>query len=377
MAAWVVTTILARPKFAIDSCMHAPGLSIHSLWAPPPLFFSLLFIRHANAPSGPEVSAQMMLKRCRDDLDLGTVLCPATENIDFLHFVDPSRPSDRTDQYLLDNVNLAACRKQCCRPSTLRRIRLAAIAARYRRDLDDAWFQRKRLDNVCWRRMAKNMLGLPHMSPMIIDWDKLSDSTWLYAPRVDRSALFCSSIATISVDRNAAAGDKKGAETEKDKKGAETEDEKDAETEKEQERAEPEAKKRAEFEAKAEPDAKAEPRTPTDAEGCDMDSATSAQSIFSSDTEYELDLSSVDMCFEMDSSKPVARDKNYLVKPILKHKKGLSFSGFEQMPKGPGAKPDKRSKSVSFNFIVTSRETFGSQPLDFHLLDERCLYGYD
>lgn len=40
----------------------------------------------------------------------------------------------------------------------------------------------KRLENICWRRMYKSIRNLPSVDPLLINWHKEEDITWLYGP---------------------------------------------------------------------------------------------------------------------------------------------------------------------------------------------------
>lgn len=42
-----------------------------------------------------------------------------------------------------------------------------------------------RIANICWRRIYKNLHDLKESNPWVINWDKLSDITWLYGPKFD------------------------------------------------------------------------------------------------------------------------------------------------------------------------------------------------
>jgi hypothetical protein len=73
--------------------------------------------------------------------------CSYTQNIDYLS----------QDDFLQDNYNLFKCLK----------------------------FDNHRISNSCWRRMYKNLHNLPEINPWIINWDKISDITWLYGPKFE------------------------------------------------------------------------------------------------------------------------------------------------------------------------------------------------
>lgn len=266
---------------------------------------------------------------CRDDIELGNEPSKVTENIDFLQYIDPSNLNDRSAQYLLDNLNLEKCRKYNCRPAVAKasirnsNCMTPKYIRNYDRDSMDELFLKRRLDNVCLRRMAKNTLGLPHMSPSCIDWDKLSDSTWLYGPRVETVCIEVSEIPK-NLRNNFAI-------------------------------------------------------VPVEAlalEGCDMDSTILTQSVFS-DLEYYLDASSIELCFpiipestnkrNIDVSsietdcQLVDSDGKFITaactgKPILKRTKEKSFQVFEISPKPRISTRKTMRKSVSFNYVVNARE---------------------
>ncbi|KAI5952534.1 hypothetical protein KGF54_003401 [Candida jiufengensis] len=49
------------------------------------------------------------------------------------------------------------------------------------------YFYYKRLKNICWRRIYQNHKDLQFLNPLIINWDKNSDITWLYGPKIESS----------------------------------------------------------------------------------------------------------------------------------------------------------------------------------------------
>lgn len=81
-----------------------------------------------------------------DDIAIHTT-CSYSQNIDYLS----------QDDFLQDNYNLFKCLK----------------------------YDNHRISNSCWRRMYKNLHNLPEINPWIINWDKVSDITWLYGPKFE------------------------------------------------------------------------------------------------------------------------------------------------------------------------------------------------
>lgn len=183
------------------------------------------------------------------------------------------------------------------------------------------------------------------MSPAIIDWDKISDSTWLYGPRVDPQLALAadmenekaSSLLLLLLDVS------------------------------------------------------------------DTDSATLAHSMFSCDTEYELDMSSLELnydswgtgqskCNPRKHALSVGSGEDYYrhtnrVKPILKQQRSYLYCGYgtsQTQPLSPtttttptalATAPGSGSlrKSVTFNFVVTSRQILEGQSFDFQFMDNRCM----
>lgn len=262
----------------------------------------------------------------RDDLNLGTVPLPATENIDFLQFIE----NEEVDtSYLGDNVNLAACRKYSCYPYKDGRSRLL-------RGSTDSWQFNKRLENVCWRRMAMNTLRLPHVCPTSINWDKMSDDTWLFGPRVDMDKFRPFKVGVRAAGRRLYYLDDDNESM---------------------------------------PDLS------------DADSATLTLSVFGSDDDYELDLSSessssythgpqVNLQTIMSTGSSMVLEhlngnSPCTIKPILKRGKSESFCD-ERHTRATPRNPQCSSKRVSFSYIVNSREFICNQPFDFQLLDHKC-----
>ncbi|KAI5961003.1 uncharacterized protein KGF55_004270 [Candida pseudojiufengensis] len=57
------------------------------------------------------------------------------------------------------------------------------------------YFYHKRLQNICWRRIYQNYKNLKVLNPLIINWDKNSDITWLYGPKIENEYSNISSIS--------------------------------------------------------------------------------------------------------------------------------------------------------------------------------------
>lgn len=81
-----------------------------------------------------------------DDIAIHTATS-YSQNIDYLS----------KEEYLQDNYNLFKCLN----------------------------YDNERISNVCWRRIYKNLHGLEELNPLEINWDKVSDITWLYGPKFD------------------------------------------------------------------------------------------------------------------------------------------------------------------------------------------------
>ncbi|CAK9439130.1 uncharacterized protein LODBEIA_P33540 [Lodderomyces beijingensis] len=98
------------------------------------------------------------------------------QNIDYLDYV-PRKSSSTRDQsqsqpqhYLQDNSNL------------LNFVKYINSNPDYKYGNT---FLYQRLLNICWRRVFKNQFDLPELNPLTINWDKNSDITWLFGPRVE------------------------------------------------------------------------------------------------------------------------------------------------------------------------------------------------
>lgn len=87
------------------------------------------------------------------------------ENIDYLEYV----PASNTGHYLHDNINL------------INFIKYMNKNPEYK--IHNA-FLYQRLSNICWRRLYKNFQHLPEVNPFVINWDKNSDITWLFGPKI-------------------------------------------------------------------------------------------------------------------------------------------------------------------------------------------------
>jgi len=104
----------------------------------------------------------------QDDIIISTkstsIQTSTTENVDYLEYI----PTISTnDHYLLDNLNL------------MTRLKLYKQINNNDDDLIN-----KRINNICWRRCYKNLYNLKDFKPYLINWDKNSDITWLFGPKV-------------------------------------------------------------------------------------------------------------------------------------------------------------------------------------------------
>ncbi|KAK6201488.1 uncharacterized protein RJT21DRAFT_114105 [Scheffersomyces amazonensis] len=82
------------------------------------------------------------------------------ENIDYLEYI----PMDQ-EHYLNNNLNL-----------------LTFIKLNNKTTSDD--LITSRIKNICWRRCNKNIFNVDELPPHAINWDKNSDITWLFGPKV-------------------------------------------------------------------------------------------------------------------------------------------------------------------------------------------------
>ncbi|EGW31436.1 uncharacterized protein SPAPADRAFT_61999 [Spathaspora passalidarum NRRL Y-27907] len=103
-----------------------------------------------------------------DDIVVGpsTQIPTIEQNIDYLAYV----PQENTTHYLHDNTNL---------------IKFIKYMNNNREYKVDNMFLYERLSNICWRRLYKNFQKLPEINPFMINWDKNSDVTWLFGPKIE------------------------------------------------------------------------------------------------------------------------------------------------------------------------------------------------
>lgn len=236
-----------------------------------------------------------------DDL---TLSYEYTENIDYL---------DVSNDYLSDNRHLLKCINYTKSENTI---------------------ATQRLNNICWRRMYKNLHDLPLTEPWRVNWDKAGDITWLYGPKLVRREIeFEAQGLKLTV------GNLKEVDT---SINAIDEDE--------------------------------------DTYSLASSSSSLVSSISFKEEYGELsddssDMSSIDSGYITDysSTRPTFPPKKKLYfevdfdysssRPILKSTRQIF------------AKQTKRSKSkkVSFNYIINSREIINGMSVDYDFLDQDCL----
>lgn len=236
-----------------------------------------------------------------DDL---TLSCDYKENIDYL---------DVSNDYLSDNRHLLKCINYTKSENTI---------------------ATQRLNNICWRRMYKNLHDLPLTQPWRVNWDKAGDITWLYGPKLLRRETEFEAQGLKLTVRNLKEVD-----------------------------------------------------TSINAKDEDEDTyslASSSPSLVSSISfkeEYgELsddssDMSSIDSGYITDYSS---------TRPTFPPKKKLYFEvDFDYSSSRPILKSTRqtfakqtktrKSKKVSFNYIINSREIINGRSVDYDFLDQDCL----
>ncbi|KAK6462293.1 hypothetical protein DFJ63DRAFT_152684 [Scheffersomyces coipomensis] len=102
----------------------------------------------------------------QDDMVISTktrnIHSSTKENIDYLEYIPMN-----SEHYLNDNLNLLAYIK---------------LNENVENTTDDLII--KRINNICWRRCNKNLFQVDEFKPYLINWDKNSDITWLFGPKV-------------------------------------------------------------------------------------------------------------------------------------------------------------------------------------------------
>ncbi|KAL6452888.1 REG1 Resistance to glucose repression protein 1 [Candida maltosa Xu316] len=104
-----------------------------------------------------------------DDMILGSSFTTTKfhTNIDYLEYV----PVSNSNHYLNNNNNL------------INFIKYINSNPEYKIHNN---FLYQRLLNICWRRIYKNYQQLNEVNPLVINWDKNSDITWLFGPQIEQ-----------------------------------------------------------------------------------------------------------------------------------------------------------------------------------------------
>ncbi|ODV78519.1 uncharacterized protein CANTADRAFT_268048 [Suhomyces tanzawaensis NRRL Y-17324] len=184
----------------------------------------------------------------------------------------------------------------------------------------------RRLNNACWRRMSINLNRLTQANPFVINWDKNSDLTWLYGPKfeaADPHPCHYTSQPPPVIQQQALDSDDGFVS------GA---------------------------------------ASISDSTSCsDLDLDDDSSSISSIDSGYEPDYTQKKITpplrksfYYEDESESQDYDYQFGLKPILRSTKKTS-------------RKVRRSKRVSFNHIINSREFINDISFDYDFLDQACL----
>ncbi|CCG25890.1 hypothetical protein CORT_0C05160 [Candida orthopsilosis Co 90-125] len=267
---------------------------------------------------------------CMDDSVIGSYLTTKfNSNIDYLEYVPEQQQqyhhnynkschysinhTDSTPHYLSDNQNLTNFIKYINANPDFK---------------NHNQFYYQRLSNICWRRIYKNHCNLKTINPFTINWDKNSDITWLYAPKlVVQNELELST--GLESKNNIKASPFESMLTEDDDVILTDDDDEDTSVEEEE------------------------------------DDNMSVSSVDSNTTNFSLSSrkdSTSSSLFEMDDGKP----QNPQLKSILKHSPTTATATTTTTRA-------KRARRVSFNYIINTREIIDNIALDYNFLDKNCI----
>lgn len=267
---------------------------------------------------------------CMDDSVIGSYLTTKfNSNIDYLEYVPEQQQhhhnynkschysinhTDSTPHYLSDNQNLTNFIKYINANPDFK---------------NHNQFYYQRLSNICWRRIYKNHCNLKTINPFTINWDKNSDITWLYAPKlIVQNELELST--GLESKNNIKASPFESMLTEDDDVIL-TDDDEDTSVEEE-------------------------------------DDNMSVSSVDSNTTNFSLSSrkdSTSSSLFEMDDGKP----QNPQLKSILKHSQTTATATTTTTTTARA----KRARRVSFNYIINTREIIDNIALDYNFLDKNCI----
>ncbi|KAI3404263.1 hypothetical protein KGF56_002902 [Candida oxycetoniae] len=267
------------------------------------------------------------------------------QNIDYLEYV-PQISSSTTEHYLQDNSNL------------INFIKYINSDPDYKYGNQ---FLYTRLQNICWRRIFKNHKNLPDLNPLIINWDKNSDITWLFGPRVELDLPAVATSAASSLAKSSKQEGKTFITT----------------------------KSQNQYSLQQHIPIQKSVKANNEDEDEDKISVSSYDSDSSMDSQYSQDFihtSAASLPIRKDSScsitssyfeeeveddeekQPVDEITVPAVKSILK-KQSTNISD-----DGGAIKSKKEQKKVvSFNYIINTREIIDNISLDYNFLDKNCI----
>lgn len=248
-------------------------------------------------------------------------------NIHFNHHSNNTSLSYTSQHYLSDNQNLA---------NFIKYINANPEFKQYNQ------FHYHRLHNICWRRIYKNHHNLKTINPFTINWDKNSDITWLYAPKLSppkeeekeeekllSTGLECNK--KVSAFGSMLSGnDDEGEDTsvEEDLQDSDNDDDDDD------------------------------------------DDNMSVSSIDSNSTNFSLSSrkdSTSSSLFEMDNDgNTTHKQEKTKLKPILKH-------SLKNTTTTTTRKTKAKAKKVSFHYIIKARELIENHVLEYNYIDTNCI----
>lgn len=247
-------------------------------------------------------------------------------NIHFNHHSNNTSLSYTSQHYLSDNQNLA---------NFIKYINANPEFKQYNQ------FHYHRLHNICWRRIYKNHHNLKTINPFTINWDKNSDITWLYAPKLSppkeeekeeekllSTGLECNK--KVSAFGSMLSGN--------DDEGEDTSVEEDLQD--------------------------------SDNDDDDDDDNMSVSSIDSNSTNFSLSSrkdSTSSSLFEMDNDgNTTHKQEKTKLKPILKH-------SLKNTTTTTTRKTKAKAKKVSFHYIIKARELIENHVLEYNYIDTNCI----
>ncbi|KAI5950603.1 hypothetical protein CANMA_005263 [Candida margitis] len=252
-------------------------------------------------------------------------------NIDYLEYVPVQQTPEQKQDYLHHDINSDHCPHYLSDNQNLTNF-IKYINANPDFKIKNQFYY-NRLSNICWRRIYKNHLNLKTINPFNINWDKNSDITWLYAPKL------------VPAETNL-----------------------DIETSVEKEKEKENKRTGSAFASMLNDD---DDVIITDDEGTPVEEDEDNMSVVSIDsnsTTFSLSSrkgSTSSSLFEMDDDKPQQKEQQPQLKSILKHTPTTTTT--------TTTASIKRARRVSFNYIISTREIIDNIALDYNFLDKNCI----